>query len=162
VEEGLLTDYVLDQFDSGGASSPPDGRFLIPVTVDDLAANGLLEPPPAPAGQASQVCWERSVETLNARKDDLQGFAVATDEGIEAYLLYRALDGGAEVAGFRSLIDDGGAYLANLLAPVLARGPERAWFPKVHPAEVSVEWLERLGFRPAGAHRLFSGIARQE
>ena len=57
--------------------------FVIPVTVDDLAANGLL-------GEAHpQVCWERSVETLTARKDDIAGLAVASDERIEAYLLYR-------------------------------------------------------------------------
>ena len=55
---------------------------MIPVTVDDLAANGLL-------GEAHpQVCWERSVETLTARKDDIAGLAVASDERIEAYLLY--------------------------------------------------------------------------
>ena len=33
---------------------------MIPVTVDDLAANGLLEEADA------QVCWERAVETLTA------------------------------------------------------------------------------------------------
>ena len=55
---------------------------MIPVTVDDLAANGLL-------GEADpQACWERSVETLTARKDDIAGLAVASDERIEAYLLY--------------------------------------------------------------------------
>ena len=57
---------------------------MIPVTVDDLAANGLLgEPHP-------QVCWRRSVETLTARKDDIAGLGVASDERIEAYLLYVA------------------------------------------------------------------------
>ena len=35
-----------------------------------------------------QVCWERSVETLTARKDDIAGLAVASDERIEAYVLY--------------------------------------------------------------------------
>ena len=56
--------------------------IVIPVTVDDLAANGLL-------GQAHpQVCWQRAVETLTARKDDILGLAVASDERIEAYLLY--------------------------------------------------------------------------
>ena len=64
--------------------------FVIPVTVDDLAANGLL-------GEVHQVCWERSVETLTARKDDLAGVAVASDEQIEAYILYTA-DGGDCVA----------------------------------------------------------------
>ena len=58
------------------------GMFVIPVTIDDLAANGLL------GEDHLQVCWERSVETLTARKDDIAGLAVASDERIEAYVLY--------------------------------------------------------------------------
>ena len=53
-----------------------------PSRIDDLAANGLLGTP------HPQACWERSVETLTARKDDIAGLAVASDERIEAYLLY--------------------------------------------------------------------------
>ena len=30
-------------------------------------------------------------------------------------------------------------------------------FPKVHPAEISKEFLETLGFRPAGGHLLYAG-----
>jgi GNAT superfamily N-acetyltransferase len=157
VEEARLTDYVLDldpraALAQGGGGAAPDGAFVMPVTVDDLAANGLLEAP----GQASHVCWERSVETVTARKDDLQGFAVASDEGIEAYLLYRRVGDALELSALRSLIDDGGARLAKLLALVRARGLERIWFPKVHPAEVPAASLEGLGFRPAGAHRRFA------
>ena len=89
------------------------GRFVIPVTVDDLAANGLL-------GEADpQTCWERSVETLTARKDDIAGLAVASDERIEAYLLY--LDDG-EIVSLRSFVEDGGARLRQLLARLRARG----------------------------------------
>ena len=35
-------------------------------------------------------------------------------------------------------------------------------FPKVHPAEISKELLETLGFRPAGGHRLYAGKARAD
>jgi hypothetical protein len=45
---------------------------VIPVTVDDLAANGLL------GENHPRLCWERSVETLTARKDDIAGLAVAS------------------------------------------------------------------------------------
>jgi GNAT superfamily N-acetyltransferase len=155
VEEAVLTDYVQTQPAAGWGDVT--GTFAIPVTVDDLAANGFLEPPSA--GPAP-VCWERSVETLTARNDALQGFAVASDEGIEAYLLYRRVGDVLELSALRSLIEDEGARLANLLALVLARGPERIWFPKVHPAEVPAASLEGLGFRPAGAHRRFAGTAR--
>src|SRR5829696_6199718 len=74
VREALLTDYVLQR--EGEASDMREG-FVIPVTVDDLAANGLL-------GEAHpQVCWMRSVEPLTARKDEIAGLAVASDAGIE-------------------------------------------------------------------------------
>ena len=118
---------------------------MIPVTVDDLAANGLL-------GEADpQTCWERSVETLTARKDDIAGLAVASDERIEAYVLYLTV---ARSRGRRDRV-----------APLVRRGrrspPEAAArrgcargacgtcrFSKVHPAEISTERLESLGFQP--------------
>ena len=125
-------------------------RFLIPVTVDDLAANGLLEEAHSP------VCWERSVETLTARKDDLAGLAVASDERIEAYVLYTP----AEIVALRSFVEDGGARLKQLLAQLRARGTETVRFPKVHPAEFSKEWLQTLGFSPAGGHLLYAARAR--
>ena len=85
---------------------------MIPVTVDDLAANDLL-------GEAHpQVCWERSVETLTARKEDIAGLAVASDERIEAYILY--IEGG-EIVALRSFIEDGGARLKQLLSRLGSR-----------------------------------------
>src|SRR5206468_1154225 len=90
VQESILTDYVLEgpaltlrqaqghpersrgMTERGNA--PRVEGFVIPVTVDDLEANGLL-------GKGDpQVCWERSVDTLMARKDDIAGLAVASDE----------------------------------------------------------------------------------
>ena len=180
VQEALLTDYVRDGDErdvveqsnerqrlshasgtgnrgpaseraggSGGAKPPGlDDRLVIPVTVDDLAANGLL-------GEADpQVCWERSVETLSARKDDIAGLAVASDERIEACLLYVR---GGEIVALRSFVEDDGARLRQLLAR-LGAGTFR--FPRVHPAEISTELLETSGFRPAGRHVLYAATAR--
>jgi hypothetical protein len=133
---------------------------VIPVTIDDLAANGLL-------GEAHpQVCWERSVETLTARKDDIAGLAVASDERIEACLLYMTCgagperNGAAEIVSLRSFIDDGGACLEQLLGQLRARGMEMVRFPKVHPAEISKGQLETLGFHPTGKHLLYAARAR--
>ena len=83
VQEAALTDYVLEgpPLSERSGAARVEG-FVIPVTVDDLAANGLL------AEDYPQVCWERSVETLTARKEEITGLAVASDERIEAYLLY--------------------------------------------------------------------------
>ena len=108
-----------------------------------------------------QVCWERSVETLTARKDDIAGLAVASDERIEAYILYVACGmEETEIVSLRSFIDDGGARLKQLLSQLRARGTETFRFPKVHPAEISKEWLKTLGFSPAGGHLLYAARAQ--
>jgi GNAT superfamily N-acetyltransferase len=151
VQEALLTDYVLE----GPALSERDNAarvegFVIPVTVDDLAANGLL------GDDHPQTCWERSVETLTARKDDIAGLAVASDEQIEAYLLYVK---GGEIMSLRSFVNDGGTRLKLLLSRL---GPGTFRFPRVHPAEISTEFLNTLGFHPAGLHLLYAATARPE
>jgi GNAT superfamily N-acetyltransferase len=151
LQEALLTDYVLQWEDSDHRHEDHHGRFVIPVTIDDLAANGLL-------GEGHpQTCWERSAETLTARKDEIAGFAVASDERLEAYLLYVKTT--AEIMSLRTLIDDGGIRLKQLLSR-LGMGTFR--FPKVHPAEISGECLETLGFRGAAAHRVYAGKARAD
>ena len=160
IEEAVLTDYVLEmpalsEHGSSEAGGMGVEGFVIPVTIDDLAANGLL-------GEADrQVCWERAVETLAARKDDIAGLAVASDERIEAYVLYvtRGIEG-TEILSLRSFIDDGGARVKQLLSQLRARGMETFRLPKVHPAEISKEGLKTLGFSPAGGHLLYAARAR--
>ena len=166
VQEALLTDYVWERpaLSERGDAARVEG-FVIPITVDDLAANGLLgEAPPSPlasAGQAHQVCWERSVETLTARKDDIAGLAVASDERIEACLLYMKRGAGeTEIMSLRCFIEDGGARLTQLLSELRARGMGTFRFPKVHLAEMTKELLATLGFRPAGGHRLYATTLR--
>jgi GNAT superfamily N-acetyltransferase len=153
VQEAVLTDYVLQRDDQDA----PEEGFVIPVTVDDLAANGLI-------GESDpQVCWERSAETLTARKDEISGLAVASDERIEADLLFvdRGLEE-AEIVSLRSFVEDGGDRLTQLLSQLRARGMMTFRLPKVHPAEIAKELLERLGFRPAGAHLLYAARARSD
>ena len=153
-EDAVLTDYVSQRHQAGGASEMRKG-FVIPVTVDDLAANGLL------ADASRQVCWERSVETLCARKDEIGGLAVASDERIEACLLYASTRGeGTEIVSLQSFVDDGGARFQQLLFHLRSRGVGTLRFPKVHPAELSSEYLQGLGFMPSGEHLLYTATAR--
>jgi GNAT superfamily N-acetyltransferase len=151
LQEALLTDYVLDR--EASVVGDAAGMFVFPVTIDDLAANDLL------GEDHPQVCWERSVETLTARKDDIAGLAVASDERIEAYLLYVERGVETEIVSLRSFIADGGARLQQLLSRL---GVGTVRFPKVHPAEISKGLLETLGFRPAGGHLLYAARARSE
>ena len=149
VEEAVLTDYVLERHEDGDPARVEG--FVIPVTVDDLVANGLL-------GETDpQVCWERSIETLTARKDEIAGFAVASDERIEAYILHTKE---GEIVSLRSFVDDDGVRLRQLLAQLHTGGTSNFRIPKVHPAEISKERLERLGFSPAGGHFLYATRAR--
>ena len=160
VQEGVLTDYVLSREDPAvtqgrsALSERSDAArvegFVIPVTVDDLAANGLLDE------ADRQVCWERSIETLTARKDEIAGLAVASAEQIEAYLLYVKP---AEIVSLRTFVEDDGVRLQQLLSR-LGVGTFR--FSKVHAAEISREVLETLGFRSAGGHLLYAARARSD
>lgn len=156
VEEAVLRDYTANETGAGerGGKAPVE-RFVIPVTVDDLAANGVL------ADVDRHACWKRSVETLSARKDDIAGLAVASDERIEAYLLYvTAGKAETEIVSLRSSIDDGGAGVKRLLSHLRAQGIETLRFPKVHPAEAAHDWLPAVGFSPAGGHVLYAATAR--
>jgi N-acetylglutamate synthase-like GNAT family acetyltransferase len=164
VQEALLTDYVLQREEGDapaalGMFDDQDGRFVIPVTVEDLAANGLL-------GEGHpQVCWQRSIETLTAKKDAIAGLAVATDERIEAYVLYDIERPGAlttEIVSLGAFTEDGGARLLQLLARLRATGMGVLRFTKVHPAEFSKEWLQTIGFHPAGGHLLYAARARSD
>jgi hypothetical protein len=125
--------------------------MVIPVTIDDLEANDLL------GDRDPQACWERSIETLRARKDEIEGLAIASDERIEAFILYLQ-DG--QILSLRSVVEDDGARLKQLLAQVRARGLRTFRFPKVHVAEIAKDLLETLGFRPAVRHLVYAARAR--
>jgi GNAT superfamily N-acetyltransferase len=146
VEESVLTDYVF--LAERQRPRVIAGRFVIPVTADDLVANGVL------GERHTPVCWERSIETLTAKAGDTSGLAVASDEQIEAYILYTK---DAEILALRSLVDDDGACLGQLLFQIGTRPLRLA---KVHPTEISKESLETLGFHATGGHRLFAGKAQ--
>jgi hypothetical protein len=109
----------------------------------------LLKPVP-------QVCWKHAVETITARKDDIAGLAVASDERIEAWVLYEPRAPEVEILALRTFIGDGGARLHQLLSRLRAQGLTTFRFPKVQPSEISQELLETLGFRPADRHFLYA------
>jgi GNAT superfamily N-acetyltransferase len=150
-QEALLVDY---EWQADGEEDPAPGvpgRVTIPVSVEDLAANGLLE------DAHPHTCWQRTSETLLARKDDIAGLAVASDEGIEACLLYLK-DG--ELVLLRTFVEDGGARLRHLLSRLRGAGHRILRLAKVHPAEIPADLLAGLGFVPAGSHRLYATKAR--
>lgn len=155
VEEARLTDFVLDRNGREVPEAHEVRGFVIPVTVDDIAANGLLDETPP------QVCWERSVEALTAKKADIAGLAIASDERIEAYVLYLTPDAGTiDIAALRSTVDDNGMRLKHLLARLHGRGERCVRLPKVHPAELSTEALAACGLRATAGHVRYAAQAR--
>ncbi len=154
--EGVLTDYLLpsEGRSPGRSGVPPEDAFLVPLTLDDLAANDLL------AG-GSPRCWERGVEALSARKETIQGLGLATVDRIAAYLLYLPDDtGGAEIAALRALDEEDAEGHLGCLVDALARrrrGPIR--FRRVHAEEVPGRWLEAWGFEPRETFIGFSRLA---
>jgi len=116
-----------------------------------------------------QACWERSVETLTARKDEITGLDVASDERIEAYVLCApncspdaSASGTGTILSLRSFVDDGGACLKQLVNRLRGKGPRTFGFPKVHSSELSADCREGLGFRSSGAHLIYAATARSE
>lgn len=150
-EETLLTDYLLDENADVPGEALGQGRFVIPVTVDDLVANGLLD------DTSVQGCWQRSAGTLVARKADLKGLAVATEERLEACILY-SMDG--EVLFLRSFFDDDGARVRQLTSRMRADGVRTARLPRMHAGEIAPECLESAGFRADAGYRLYAAEAR--
>ena len=146
-EEARLTNYGRRagerRADAQGVDRQP---LIVPLTVDDLAANGLFESLPP-------VCWERSVESLMARKDEIAGFAAVLDDRIEGYVLYIE----DEIVALRSLAEEGAAILGQLLRQQAVTASK---LRKVHPAEMPRKLLDTLGFQPAGEHILFATVAQ--
>jgi GNAT superfamily N-acetyltransferase len=160
-EEAVLTDYVIDmqadQLPTSNFQLPTlqhSQRFVIPVTVDDLAANGLLDD----ADTAGS--WGRAHESIAARKDEIAGLAVASDERLEAYVLYVRYQSTTEIVSLRSVVDDDGLRVRQLVSQLNGRGASTLSFSKVHASEVSAESLAALGFRPLDVHRLYAARAR--
>jgi len=154
--DAVLTSHVLP---SGGRSPgrsgvPPEDSFLVPLTVDDLAANDLLEGGPP-------RCWERGVETLSALKGTIEGLGLATVDRIAAYVLYHPDErAGAEIMALRAVDEEEVEGNLGCLVDALARrrrGPIR--FGKVGSEEVPPPWLEAWGFEPRETFLRFSRLA---
>ena len=92
------------------------------------------------------------METLMARRDEIKGFAVVSDEEIQACVLYLK----DEIVALRTLVPDEAFSLGQLLSELQVT----ARLPKAHPAEIGPHLLKTLGFRPTGAHRLYATTAR--
>ena len=137
--ETNYADFVLDRL-----PPPVDaGELAIPITLDELLESGAWD-------RGVRRSWERSLETLTNRKEQIEGLAAASDERIEAYLLHRpnAADGSREIVAFGSVGGEQFNALLGILVRHLSRQESSALVvPRISPEEVSYPVLESWGFR---------------
>jgi GNAT acetyltransferase-like protein len=163
--ESDLTDWIRESGGGAGAAAPGGDRFVVPVTVADLAANGLLH-------EVAGSAWDRATPALVARAAALHGLAVATVDRISSFVLYRSDPAGGPGATIDSLgpvpcgaTDDDLARWAEygLLLSLVGdrvRGPLR--FPRLTEAEIPGKWLRGWSFRPGAGARRYVAHARSE
>ena len=140
-------------------AAPVATRGVGPASVDDLLRYDLLDP---------SVCrsWERAPETLQNRKDQIQGVAIASDTRVEAFALFRDLPGSGrrEIVGLGGSWqrDDGGADAVVMLEIVIRvacqAGSRAVTIPRVSNQEISWDRLESLGFRKERSYTRYLGI----
>jgi ribosomal protein S18 acetylase RimI-like enzyme len=150
--EKKFTDYVRR---AGAAVESVPEELLIPVSVDDLIASDVLN--------VGDVAWERSLGTLQGRGKVLEGVAIATPMGIDAYLLYRpdasatgTVDIVALACGDASREE---VYLGLLLRSLIARSPGTVRLPRLREGEVPEAVLASLGFEPGRRYERYSATA---
>lgn len=151
--ETPLTDYELQKAE--GVAPVPD-ELVTPVTFDDLVANDVLAFPDG-------VAWERSPRTLASRSGGLEGAAIATPVGIDAYLLYRQRAGGRGVDVVAANCRDASQaeiYLGLLFRWLVGRA-QGVGLPRLSPGEVPAALLEKLGFEAVRRYARFVATAKR-
>ena len=136
------------RFTPAGPAGDRSAGLVVPMPLEDLAANGVLADRPG-------LPWERSLTTLRARAASLRGLALVADDAIAAALLWSndASGPGAVVSDLRLDVRDPGAARANL-GRLLGALAETAAGPlllkSVAAGEVPSAWLEAYGLARVG------------
>jgi len=147
-QERVCTDFVLEQ--PGNLSEA--AALIIPITVDELVANDCFE-------VGARSCWERASRSLLARKEQLDGLAIASDERIEAWIVFN--DGAGtqplDLLAFYCAEDSRRELLLGLLirhARTLTDNAVR--LPKLDPDELSFDLVQSWGFEPRSRTILYT------
>lgn len=139
----------------GEVEPVPDG-WTLPISVDELMAEGLLE---RHGGRA----WCRSHETLLARKDDLRGLAIASPERLEAFLLFDPSptpSGALAVLALECLDGARRDLFSGVLLRALATRRDGALeLPRLGDGEVPVSVLEAAGFKEGESYDRYCATA---
>ncbi|MCZ6569786.1 MAG: GNAT family N-acetyltransferase [Deltaproteobacteria bacterium] len=126
------------------------------ASLDDLLRYEALDP-------SVPRSWERALETLQNRKDEIRGLAIASDTRVEACALFRDLPqyGQREIVGFGGTMQPGAD--ASVLLEIVVRvacqaGSMAVTIPRVSSEEISWGGLESLGFQRERTYTRYVGI----
>ncbi len=130
-----------------------------PASLDDLLRYEALDP-------SLSRSWQRELSTLQNRKDQIRGLAIASDTRVEACALFRDLPeyGRREIVGLggTTLQGDAGADAWALLEIVIRvacqAGSMAVTIPRVSSEEISWDRLESMGFRQERTYTRYVGI----
>jgi len=142
--EGSFADFTL----ATPLAPPSPASEVAPIGLDDLLRRGMLD-----AGVSRS--WERTLVTLQNRKDQLGGLAIESDTRVEAYALFRDLpeQGQREIVAIgcaqHAQPDDVEATgpLERLIRVVSQPGELQVTIPKISCDEIPWTLLESMGFR---------------
>lgn len=135
-----------------------------PASLDDLLRSEALDP-------SVSRSWERELVTLQNRKDQIRGLAIASDTRVEACALFRDLPncgprGRREIVGLGGPVQpaqpEGRAVAARVLLETVLRiacqaGSMSVTIPKVSNDEICWDRLESMGFY---RERTYTRVAR--
>ena len=118
-----------------------------PASLDDLLRYEALDP-------SVSRSWERALETLQNRKDQIRGLAIVSDTRVEACALFRDLPGRREIVGL-----GGTSVLLEIVVRVACQaGSVAVTIPRVSSEEISWDRLESMGFRRERTYTRYVGI----
>jgi GNAT superfamily N-acetyltransferase len=132
--------------------APPAATGAVsPVGLDDLLRYEALD-------ASVPRSWERAVETLRNRKDQIRGLAIASDTRVEACALFRDLPENRlrEIVGLGGA--DDGVLLEIAIRVACQAGSMAVTIPRVADEEISWERLESLGFQRQRSYTRYEGI----
>ena len=146
-QEAELTDWEL----APDALPAPAGGLVTEGTLADLERSGVSPP-------AAEASWARQPESLRATTD-LRAAVLAGVERVEAWLVYRGVEQGADVLAIGCTDRSRQEAAWRLLFGHLQRAvPGRVRLAAFHASEAPYDVLSRLGFAAAG--RRYRLVAR--
>lgn len=145
--EVTFTDYLRPA--NAPAIDEVPAELVLPATVDDLIDAELLTGLDSRPGGG--VAWERTAPVLQARAGVLQGWAIGTPMGLDAYLLAHLDGDDARVVGFGARDQAWSEALPGLLLRSListTKGSVR--LSRLVDGELPADLLRELGFEAVG------------